>query len=43
MYIYICMYIYVLAIAGPTAGPNWLIFFRWNPWAKFDLTLFQKM
>ena len=26
MYIYICMYIYVLAIAGPTAGPNWLIF-----------------
>jgi len=37
------MYIYVLAIAGQTAGPNWLIFFfRGNPWVKFDLTLFQK-
>ncbi len=30
VYIYICMfvYVYMLAIAGQKAGPNWLKFFR---------------
>ena len=28
MYVYIYLNIYLLAIAGQTAGPNWLTFFR---------------